>query len=82
MTFLFHFTTTPPPSSKDEIPLRFETNSNFISIIVMPSSINMNKETPDGWQGLLTCEYYVKWLVYFYLIVYNQWCVSMSHSIA
>jgi hypothetical protein len=54
---LLHFTIHPPthsphPLKDDEIPPRTETNSNFISIIVMPSSINMNKEIPDEWQGV------------------------------
>ena len=78
MILLFHFTihppTHPPPFKDDEIPLRFETNSNFITITVMLSSINMNKETPDEWQGVLTCEYYVKWLVYICLL--NKYIIS------
>jgi hypothetical protein len=57
MIFLLHFTInppthSPPPLKDDEIPPRSETNSNFISIIVMPSSINMNKDTPDERQGV------------------------------
>jgi len=34
----------------------------------------MNKETPDEWQCALTCEYYVKCLVYFHLL--NKYAIS------